>query len=55
MTEYNLPIKSWSVEDRPREKLVLKGLRSLSDAELIAILLGSGTRMRVPLSWHAGC
>jgi len=44
MTEYNMPIKTWSVEDRPREKLVLKGLRSLSDAELIAILLGSGTR-----------
>jgi DNA repair protein RadC len=38
-----LNIKSWSPEDRPREKLVLKGTSSLSDAELIAILLGSGT------------
>ena len=36
-------IKSWSPEDRPREKLLLKGTSSLSDAELIAILLGSGT------------
>jgi len=35
-------IKSWSPEDRPREKLLLKGTPALSDAELIAILLGSG-------------
>lgn len=38
-----LRIKSWSPEDRPREKLLLKGTAALSDAELIAILLGSGT------------
>lgn len=38
-----LTIKDWSPQDRPREKLVLKGRSSLSDAELIAILLGSGT------------
>jgi DNA repair protein RadC len=38
-----LTIKDWSPQDRPREKLVLKGKYSLSDAELIAILLGSGT------------
>lgn len=38
-----LNIKSWSPEDRPREKLLLKGTPALSDAELIAILLGSGT------------
>lgn len=44
MPEYRMPIKTWSVEDRPREKLMLKGIRSLSDAELIAILLGSGTK-----------
>ncbi|HLZ17525.1 MAG TPA: UPF0758 domain-containing protein, partial [Cyclobacteriaceae bacterium] len=36
-------IKSWSPADRPREKLLLKGTSALSDAELIAILLGSGT------------
>lgn len=38
-----LNIKSWSPEDRPREKLLLKGTPALSDAELIAILIGSGT------------
>jgi DNA repair protein RadC len=38
-----LSIKEWAEEDRPREKLLLKGKASLSDAELIAILLGSGT------------
>jgi len=38
-----LNIKEWAVEDRPREKLMLKGVRSLSDAELIAILINSGS------------
>jgi DNA repair protein RadC len=38
-----LNIKSWAAEDRPREKLILKGKAVLSDAELIAILLGTGT------------
>lgn len=38
-----LTIKNWSPEDRPREKLLLKGKSALSDAELIAILLGTGT------------
>ncbi len=37
-------IKSWAEEDRPREKLLLKGHFALSDAELLAILLGSGTK-----------
>jgi DNA repair protein RadC len=36
-------ILSWAEDDRPREKLMLKGRDSLSDAELIAILIGSGT------------
>ena len=35
-------IRSWAEEDRPREKLLLKGSPALSDAELIAILIGSG-------------
>lgn len=39
-----LNIKQWADEDRPREKLMNKGIQSLSDAELIAILLGSGSR-----------
>ncbi|OAB79623.1 RadC family protein [Cochleicola gelatinilyticus] len=37
-------IKQWHEEDRPREKLVLKGKASLSDAELLAILIGSGSK-----------
>ncbi|SEC85335.1 DNA repair protein RadC [Tenacibaculum sp. MAR_2009_124] len=37
-------IKSWALDDRPREKMLLKGKESLSDAELIAILIGSGNR-----------
>jgi DNA repair protein RadC len=41
--ERNLVIKSWAEEDRPREKLLLKGKAALSDAELIGILIGSGT------------
>ena len=36
-------IKTWAEEDRPREKLILKGRHALSDAELIAILLGMGS------------
>jgi DNA repair protein RadC len=47
MTNYeqtSFSIKSWAEEDRPREKLMLKGKQSLSDAELLAILLGSGSR-----------
>jgi len=36
-------IKSWAEDDRPREKLLAKGISALSDAELIAILIGSGT------------
>jgi DNA repair protein RadC len=39
-----IPIKQWSEDDRPREKLILKGKSALSNAELIALLLGSGTR-----------
>ena len=41
-TENTLGIKHWAPEDRPREKLILKGKAALSDAELIAILLGTG-------------
>lgn len=41
--ENKITIKNWAEEDRPREKLLLKGRRALSDAELIAILIGSGS------------
>jgi DNA repair protein RadC len=39
-------ILSWAEEDRPREKLLLKGRNALTEAELIAILIGSGTRKK---------
>lgn len=57
MQEYektNSTIKSWAEEDRPREKLILKGKAALSDAELIAILIGSGSleKSAVELSRH---
>jgi DNA repair protein RadC len=51
--QYNsnvLPIKSWAEEDRPREKMLLRGKQNLSDAELLAILLGSGSRDESALS-----
>lgn len=35
-------IKQWALDDRPREKMIAKGSAALSDAELIAILIGSG-------------
>lgn len=44
-----LAIKSWAQEDRPREKLLLKGKNTLSDAELIAILISSGNRQESAL------
>lgn len=37
-------IKNWAQDDRPREKLLLKGRSSLSDSELLAIIMGSGNR-----------
>jgi DNA repair protein RadC len=40
--ENKLTIRNWAEEDRPREKLLLKGKNALSDAELLAILLGTG-------------
>ncbi|MBM3400383.1 MAG: DNA repair protein RadC [Bacteroidetes bacterium] len=39
----SLPIKLWNEDDRPREKMALKGRQNLSDAELLAILIGHGT------------
>ena len=37
-------VKNWAEEDRPREKLMMNGASALSDSELLAILIGSGTR-----------
>ncbi|MFO7868385.1 MAG: DNA repair protein RadC [Bacteroidales bacterium] len=44
MQHQHLTIKKWALEDRPREKMQLKGITALSNAELCAILIGSGTR-----------
>lgn len=43
-THKHLNIKAWAEDDRPREKLIIKGRQALSDAELLAILLSSGNR-----------
>ena len=40
----NFSIKYWAEDDKPREKLMLKGKSALSDAELLAIIIGSGSR-----------
>lgn len=43
-TRTKLNIKDWAEEDRPREKMLLKGVSSLSDAELLGILIASGNK-----------
>ncbi len=40
----HISIRNWAEDDRPREKFLLKGRHSLSDAELLALLIGSGNR-----------
>ncbi|MFM7668840.1 MAG: DNA repair protein RadC [Bacteroidota bacterium] len=40
----SLPINRWSVQDRPREKFYSRGRKSLTDAELLAIIIGNGTK-----------
>ena len=40
----NISIKNWAEDDRPREKLLLKGASSLSNSELLAILINNGTK-----------
>jgi len=45
MNRYNSrALTSWAVEERPREKVMANGIQFLSDSELLALLLGSGTR-----------
>ena len=45
MSEYNSnALKTWAVEERPREKVMANGVQYLSDTELLAILLGSGMK-----------
>ena len=48
---YHVPIHQWDEADRPREKLMQRGAAALSDAELIALIFGTGTRTKQgPLS-----
>lgn len=49
MQEHHKTIKDWAEDDRPREKLLLKGAEALSNSELIAILIGSGTKKKSAL------
>ena len=44
MQSQNYSIKSWAADDRPREKLLSKNTSSLSDSEILAILIGKGTK-----------
>ena len=46
MQEQNYSIKTWAKDDQPREKLRSRGAQLLTDSELIAILIGKGTRNR---------
>lgn len=46
MQENRKSIKDWAEDDRPREKLLSKGTEALSNSELIAILIGSGTKTK---------
>ena len=43
-------IKDWAVEDRPREKLIKKGIVTLSNAEIIALLIGTGSRQETAVA-----
>jgi DNA repair protein RadC len=49
MQAHNYSIKQWAKDDRPREKLLMKGPEGLSDSELLAILIGNGTRSKSAL------
>ncbi len=49
-TSNKLPITTWAEADRPREKMLLRGKQNLSDAELLAIILGSGSREETAVS-----
>ncbi len=44
-----LTIKEWNADDRPREKMLAKGIGALSDAELLAILISTGTKSQSAL------
>jgi len=43
-TVYHIPIKAWPADERPREKLLQRGVSNLTDAEILAILIRTGKR-----------
>jgi len=47
--EMRFSIRDWAIEDRPREKMIKNGAEALSNAELLAILLGSGSQQESAL------
>jgi DNA repair protein RadC len=49
MQEKKYAIKTWAKDDRPREKLLMKGPETLSDSELLAILIANGNREKSAL------
>jgi DNA repair protein RadC len=49
MQVQNYSIKQWAKDDRPREKLLMKGPETLSDSELLAILIVNGTRSKTAI------
>lgn len=49
MLQQNQSIKSWAEDDRPREKLISRGKTNLTDSELLAILLGTGSKQKSAL------
>jgi len=51
---YRLRLKELPADERPRERLKLRGAKSLSDSDLIAILLNTGTVAFRSLAWHNG-
>ena len=44
LKEADMKIKEMPMDDRPREKMLLYGARSLSNSDLLALVIGSGTR-----------
>jgi DNA repair protein RadC len=44
-------IRDWSIDDRPREKMLAKGAQFLSNAELLALLIGSGNQGESAVHW----
>ncbi|MBW6519105.1 MAG: hypothetical protein K0A89_11475 [ANME-2 cluster archaeon] len=50
MSEYHIRIQDLQPQDRPRERLLKNGPAALSDSELLAIVMRTGTRGEIPLS-----